>query len=227
MPQLQMKHRRDSVAPPEKLDGVLARDLVGIGHDNNVAGYGARMTDERIDDGAKDGFHSERGVTGRLRAELSVDDFVFRKIEAICVPEEEEGFREAGEGGVGFEEEEAMDERKKGLVSDLEEVELVAEENGVEDATGRRSRGPAVEAAEEGDGGVFGVEMGEAGERKGRGVPEGSEEGWKEVVVVEEDGEEEEEGGNNGGEEEEERSSTVGELSRHLTGFMSCRLVLR
>lgn len=154
MPQLQVKHRRDSVAPLEKLHGVRARNLVGVRHDDDVAVGDPRLADERIDGGAKDGFHSEGGVRGfgvREGGESGVEEFVFGEIEAAEVAEEEEGFGRAGEGGVGFEEQESVDEGEEGAVADLEEVELVAEENGVEDAARGRARGPTVEATEKGE----------------------------------------------------------------------------
>lgn len=122
MPQLQVKHRRDSIAPLKKLHGVRAWNLISICHDNNVAVGDPRLTDERIYSGAKDGFHSERGVRGLgvcERGESGVHDFFFGEIEAMGVVKEEEGFSEAGEGGVGFKEDESMDEGEEGVVADL------------------------------------------------------------------------------------------------------------
>lgn len=115
-----------------------AGDLVGVGHDEKVVGGDAGSGDEGVHGGALHGFYIEgrEGRGGRRRGEGLVNEFVRCEGEAGEMAEEEEGLGKAGEGGVGFEDEETVDDGEEGAEAELEEVQLVAEYYGVEDAAG-------------------------------------------------------------------------------------------
>ena len=84
---------------------------------------------------------------------------------------EDERLGEACEGGVGLEEDELSDVREELSPTDRENVELVAEENGVVDSSRVVTHAPAVEFAESGHGGVGVVVVRDVVERFGRGFP--------------------------------------------------------
>lgn len=100
-----------------------------------------------------------------------MDDLWACKLKPLKVLIKKEGLGDAGEGTVRFEDYEFMDVGEELAVSDLENVELVAEDDGIKDSTRGGSDSPPMEAAEVVHGDVLGVVVGQASEGAGRGVP--------------------------------------------------------
>lgn len=123
---------------------------------------------EWVDPRRRIGRSHERPVDDLGARELEPEPFeVVGEIERI-------GF--ACEGDFGLRDQELADEKGELAVADLEQVDLVAEEDGVEHLARGRQESPAVDAAEVVHGQVARVVAGDASERPRRRVPDEAEE---------------------------------------------------
>lgn len=90
----------------------------------------------------------------------TVDYFLFSKGEPVPVRGKVERFGDAGEGGVSFEDDEFCNVGVKFAPTEFEYVDLIAEQDGIEYATGFSSEGPTVEVAKPVHRDILGIVMG-------------------------------------------------------------------
>lgn len=149
VPKLEMKLLRDLVTPSEQVDRVATGDLINIRHDQQVIVADAGDPDELIQCHSLVRLLDERilpfdeppphGPVGQPR---------LYELEAAAIAREEEGLLQGGEGRVGLEQNELGDEGAELVPPHLEDVELIVEEDGVEDAPWRFPDAPAMELAQ-------------------------------------------------------------------------------
>lgn len=207
-----MEFLRNVITPPEKINSMSARNLIGVRHDKKIIIGDAGETDELIQSNSLVRLLN-KGVLpfDEAARDSAVGEATLGKGKPRAVLGEEQGFDNAGEGGVGFEKDELGNIGMELVPADGEDVKLVVEEDGVENAARSVSDAPAMEAAELGHGDVGVVVVRDSVEGFGWRFPERAEEGG-DLVAMEEDGEEED------GEDEEEDEQSLGVASETNNG---------
>lgn len=172
VPELKMESLRNIITPPEKIDSMSTRNLIGVGHDQKIIIGDAGEADELIQSDSLVGL-LDKGVLpfDESAGDGAVGEAALGEGETSAALGEKQGFDNAGEGGVGFEKDELGDVGMELVPADGEDVKLVVEEDGIKNAAGSVTDAPAVEAAELGHGDVGVVVVRDSVEGFGRGLP--------------------------------------------------------
>lgn len=167
-----MQNIRDIITPPQEVDGMPTRDLIDIGHDQQVVLLNARDPNELIQSDPLVGLLDKRVLSlYEPPPDSPIRQPRLRKLELLPILLKKEGLCQSSESGIGLQQDKLRNIRMQLVPADREDVQLIAEEHRVEDAARGLTDLPAVEAAEVLHGDVLVVVMGDEIERLRRRLP--------------------------------------------------------